>query len=94
MTAIHEEKLSVIVETREKLQFRGNAWGITSLNDNGTFDILPGHSNFITLIKEYMVIHANAEDKRLTFTDGVLWITHDTIKVCLAIIPTPTVHIP
>jgi F-type H+-transporting ATPase subunit epsilon len=45
-------KLHVVIKTPTKLLFEGEALSITSENAVGTFDVLPSHSNFITLISK------------------------------------------
>lgn len=82
-----KNNLNVVVENREKILYEGPAWAVSSKNDKGTFDILSGHSNFITLVKDFVVVHTETGEQKFTFKDGALWITKDIIKVCLAISP-------
>ncbi len=90
MSTVHPSNLNVTVENREKILYQGAAWAISSINLKGNFDILPNHSNFITLIKNNVVVHTDKGDQKFSFKDGALWITNNVVKVCLSISPETT----
>ena len=48
--------LKVLVRDREGIKFNGSAQYISSVNSVGSFDILAGHSNFISLIRKKVAI--------------------------------------
>ncbi len=50
-TPIDIDSLSVRVITPEKLIWEGEARSVSSINNEGPFDILPLHTNFITIIE-------------------------------------------
>ena len=56
MTDDLKTDLHVLVIHPERIIFEGKAKAVTGKNDNGTFDILPLHSNFVSLIKEKVII--------------------------------------
>ena len=92
MAITRPNDLSVTVENREKMLYQGPAWAISSTNVRGNFDILPNHSNFITLIKNQVVVHTEQGEQKFSFKDGALWITDNVVKVCLSISPeTPAI---
>src|SRR4051812_36957804 len=48
-----------------KIYFDGRAKSFSAVNDTGPFDILPGHTNFMTLVSpcEVIIRTANGENK-------------------------------
>lgn len=83
--------LDVIVRKRDKVVFQGQATAITSVNPKGPFDILAQHANFITVIKEYMIIHkVDKTDERFEIKNGVLHSADNKITVYLDILSVPT----
>lgn len=50
------ETIKVVAKGREGILFDGPAVSLSSINSSGPFDILPKHANFISLIKDHVVI--------------------------------------
>ena len=70
-------KITVRINSPEKVLWEGEADSITSENNEGTFDILPMHANFITFIeKKPIVVRMGRETKEYTFDNSVIY-THD-----------------
>ena len=71
--------LSVKVNTAEKVIWEGEADSVSSHNSQGSFDILPKHANFITIIhRKPIVIRRKDFEKTLSFDVAVIH-THDSI---------------
>lgn len=69
-----------------KVGYRGVAAAITSKNKVGKFDILPEHTNFITLIFNKLVIHTKEQKKiEYEFKRGVLEVSDNLVKIFLGI---------
>ncbi len=70
----------------EREPFRGKAEAVSSQNRLGKFDILPQHTNFITLIFEELTIHT-PEKKKITyqFKRGVLEVSENQVRVFLGL---------
>jgi len=70
----------------EKESFRGKAKAVSSQNRLGKFDILPEHTNFITLIFDSLTIHA-PDKKRVDyqFERGVLEVSENEVNVFLGL---------
>ncbi len=70
----------------EEEPFRGKAEAISSQNRLGKFDILPKHTNFITLIFKSLTIHL-PDKKKLTyrFERGVLQVSENKVNVFLGL---------
>lgn len=48
--------IEVYIRSRRKLVFGGAVHSVSSFNVYGSFDILPFHANFITLIKDALIL--------------------------------------
>lgn len=74
--------LTVIAQNREKVLYSGQAAAITSINDKGVFDVLPQHENFITLIKEKVIIHPTLkENKEIQIENGIVRVYKDKVYI-------------
>ena len=69
-----------------KERFEGKVEAISSQNRLGNFDILPEHTNFITLIFNSLTIHTT-DKKKLTyqFERGVLEVSENRVNVFLGL---------
>ncbi len=70
----------------KKEPFNGTAEAVSSQNKLGKFDILPGHTNFITLIFDSLTVHF-PHKKKLTyqFERGVLEVNENKVNVFLGL---------
>ena len=81
------EKLVAIIRDRSALLFQGTVEAVSSFNDKGPFDILPQHQNFISLIKQAVILHfAGKQEKRIELTSGVLKVSSNNVEVYLGIV--------
>ena len=55
------DALEVTILSPEETLYNGSANSVTCMNKEGEFDILPMHSNFISLIYKKIVIHRSNE---------------------------------
>lgn len=64
--------------------FQGEAFSVSSKNQLGKFDILPRHTNFITLIFDELTI-VTSKKERITyhFKKGVLEVTKNKVNIFL-----------
>lgn len=78
--------LQVKISDREKTIFEGDAIAISSNNDIGPFDILGGHANFVTSIKEYVVVHKNNSVKtKFDIEKGILRVKENILEVFVGV---------
>lgn len=76
--------LSVQIRDREGIKFKGQAGVVSSVNVAGPFDILPGHVNFISLIrKRVSVTEAGGKKTEFNLETGVIQVLKDKINVYL-----------
>lgn len=79
--------LDVTIRDRTGLLFEGKVSGITSFNDKGEFDILPLHTNFISLIKKEIILHLGGSDTQsISVEQGVMSVKNDQAEVYLGVV--------
>lgn len=78
--------LTVTVKNPERTEFEGMAAAISSSNERGTFDILPFHANFISIIKEVLIIHQpDGKELKIPLQHGVIKAHEDVVHVLIGI---------
>ncbi len=76
--------LTVAVHSPEGVIYQGQVKAISSINQNGPFDILSAHANFITLIKERLTLHLEgSKQQEVPITSGVLECLDSQVNVYL-----------
>ena len=76
--------LSITIKSREKTYYQDDAESLTSLNEKGVFDILPKHSNFITIIEKYVIVHKlDKTSVQFPCAKGVLYVVNNIVAVYL-----------
>lgn len=74
--------MRVIILSKEKVLFDGYVKTLTSVNAVGEFDILEHHANFITMIKDEVVLDKKTpKEKKFPIKEGVLTVADDRIEV-------------
>ncbi|HLC93627.1 MAG TPA: hypothetical protein VJG85_01280 [Patescibacteria group bacterium] len=77
-------KLQVKIKSATRTHFDGEAFSITSYNDTGVFDVLPQHANFITVIKDRVIVNKGMKDQvEVRVENGVLSVKGDRVNVYL-----------
>lgn len=78
--------LKVIVRNTEGIVFEGEVFAVSSINQIGPFDILPGHANFICTIRDKVTIHKTVkENKEITVENGILRVKDNKVEIYLGI---------
>lgn len=79
-------KLKVSVLKFEISLYEGEAYAVSSLNERGPFDVLPAHTNFITLVNKHIVIHeTETEKKEFEVDSGIMKVINNTVTIFLGI---------
>ena len=50
------QTVKVTVKNKDQTLYQGKVVSLSSVNDKGQFDVLPEHTNFISLIKDKLII--------------------------------------
>lgn len=81
-----DNTLNLTIIDAEKKIFEGEVKALSSYNDDGPFDILPYHANFISIIKKQLTVHLlNGEKKEYPLEVAVLKSIENKISVYLGI---------
>lgn len=81
-----QQDISVIIYGLESILYEGKVSAITSVNDKGKFDILPFHSNFISVIKDDLVLHERTGfQRKFKLKKGVLKMVNNQASVFLGL---------
>lgn len=79
-------QMQVKVISREKVVYEGPAKWVSSKNEQGKFDVLPEHANFISLVNaEVSIGEVNGQTVRFQVDDGVLRVTENKVEVFLGV---------
>ena len=78
-----DPKIHVTIKNRESTFYDGDVSAISSYNDVGLFDILPMHENFISLIKDKVILHKEDAQKEFKIDKGVLKVRDNKVNIYL-----------
>jgi F0F1-type ATP synthase epsilon subunit len=82
-----EEYIFLKVQNRHGISFNDKVLAITSYNERGVFDVLPKHENFISIIKNKLIIHQmDGTDKEIKLDSAILRVYRNEANVFLGII--------
>jgi len=82
ITEIKNKILNVSIKSKNEVLFEGVAKSVSSQNDVGFFDILPMHTNYVTLIKEFVVLDKGlSTEKYIQIERGILTVVSDIVRV-------------
>ncbi|OGM04307.1 hypothetical protein A2715_02715 [Candidatus Woesebacteria bacterium RIFCSPHIGHO2_01_FULL_39_32] len=81
-----ESKFHLKVTSREGVIFEGNVESITSFNEEGKFDVLSQHANFISLItKGLEIIEKPKVRKNIPFDNALLRVRENNVEVYVGV---------
>ncbi len=80
-------QMDVSVVAPEGVLFEGRAVALSAVNDAGKFDILPEHANFISLIKDNLMIRPDKRHvKEVKLDRGVLMCRNNKVNVFVGLV--------
>ncbi|OGY25898.1 MAG: hypothetical protein A2Z24_02340 [Candidatus Woykebacteria bacterium RBG_16_44_10] len=69
-----------------KIGYRGPVAAVSSVNKIGKFDVLPEHTNFISLVQKKLTLHLlDKKEIDYEFSRGVIEVSDNLVKVFLGI---------
>ena len=81
-----DKKFKVKIRDTENIIFFVYVERISSFNEVGPFDIYPMHANFISIIRQELVLYDNHEKvKELKFEQAVMKVKQDSANIFLGI---------
>ena len=78
-----DPKIHVTIKNQETTLFDGDVTALSSFNDVGLFDILPMHENFISIVKDKIILHNKEAQKELKIDHGVLKVRNNKVNIYL-----------
>ena len=79
-------KLLLTVRNREQVLINEEVKSISSFNDKGVFDVLPEHTNFISLIHRFIAVRRiNGETLQIRLENGIMRVYREKIDVFLGL---------
>lgn len=67
------DHIKVVIRNRKQVLFDDTVKALTSQNDTGIFDILPEHSNFISVLKDSITLHKiDGTKEKIPLQNGVI----------------------
>lgn len=79
--------LSVVIREKNKVVFEGKIKSLSSSNDKGIFDILPMHTNFVSVINSKLEL-IKQDDSRLQIIldqKGIIKVKADMVEIYLGL---------
>jgi len=79
-------KLLLTVRNREQVLINEEVKSLSSFNDKGVFDVLPEHTNFISLIHRFLAVRRlNGETLQIRLENGIMRVYREKIDVFLGL---------
>lgn len=83
---IKKGKLYVTVRSRRGLTYEGELHAVSSFNQMGPFDILPEHSNFVSMITKKLVLHrVDGRNEEINLSKGVIMVEKNRVQVFIGV---------
>ena len=81
-----QKLISAVVRDRSGVVFDDQIRGVTAYNDRGMFDVLPVHSNFISVLRKKLVLHKTDGSKQEIHLDsGVIRVLTGKIEAFIGL---------
>lgn len=83
---MEEKLLHLKVASRGELMYEGDILSMSSVNDKGKFDVLIKHANFITLIRDEIIIRdTKGKERVIKIGRGILRVFENEANAFLGI---------
>lgn len=78
--------LNVTIRDRKGIVWEGEATAVTGRNEVGPFDVLAGHSNFISIISKKLIIKtADKKLREFNVDSGILQVREGKVMIYLGV---------
>lgn len=80
------ENFNLLVRSREGVVFEGEVESISSFNEEGKFDVLAQHTNFISLIQKGLIIREPGKETReIKVNNALLKVKDNNVEVYVGV---------
>lgn len=81
-----ELTLDFHMRSRTKVYFKGTIHSVTAYNDKGELDVLPMHTNFVSIVKKYIVLDKGLKtEQKFEFDSGVMSVQDGKIDLYVGV---------
>jgi len=81
-----EELLNLVVRNKQGVLFSAKVKAVTSFNERGEFDVLPEHENFISIIKNKIIIYKTPKEiQEIDVENGVLKVYENNVNIYIGL---------
>ncbi len=78
--------LHLFLRDREKVIINSDVQSVSGINEKGIFDILPLHSNFITLIEQRIILtRMDGTKQEVTVNNGILRVIENRVEIYIGV---------
>ncbi len=78
--------LDLVIRSKLGIVYSDKVEAVSSKNDKGVFDILPEHENFISVIKENIVIHKKInQNQEMKIENGILRVYKNKVNIYVGV---------
>lgn len=77
--------IHVVIKDKNGVVAEDDVFAITSMNSVGLFDVLPFHTNFISLIRNTLTLHGQKGKKEMKIGVGLLRVSENEISIYLGL---------
>lgn len=82
-----EQQIHCMIRNRIQVLFDDDVRAVTSKNDTGIFDVLPEHSNFISVINEGVTVHRlDGQTQTFPLSNGLMKVKNSSVNCYLDLI--------
>lgn len=83
---VNPRELHLVVKTRDGVTYDGKVRSVTTSNDKGTFNILPMHANFISLVNSVVTVEGDKDTKKeIEVQNGIIKVRENYIEIFVGI---------
>ena len=80
------EEFDLLIRNRQRALFQGKAAAVTTKNEGGIFDVLPQHTHFISIIKEFVTVtKLDGTTQQFPIDAGVLKVYQNQVRIYIGI---------
>ena len=81
-----DANFNLFVRSREGIVYKGEVDSITSFNEEGEFDVLAQHANFISLIQKALIIRdLSGKVKKIDVSNALMRVRKNYVEVYLGV---------
>jgi len=74
--------LSLKIRGKTEVVYDGDVKSVTSTNEKGSFDIIPYHTHFVSIVKEQIIIiDQNDKSTKIPVERGIVWVKDNKVEI-------------